>query len=63
MSSRGDNNVHFQLGELCIPNVYMTCTGDHIAKSDIPQLWIEVAILTPDNIDKIIHGLECKGRS
>ena len=62
MSSRGDNNVHFQLGELCIPNVYMTCIGDHIAKSDIPQLWIEVVILTVKDFDEILHGLEYKGR-
>ena len=48
------------MGGLHTSNVYMACIGDHIAGSEIPQLWIEAEILTAGEADKIMQGRDYK---
>ncbi|XP_068200369.1 uncharacterized protein [Palaemon carinicauda] len=58
--TRGDSNVHFRLGGLHSSNIYMGTIGDHIADSELPQLWVEAGILTEGDVDKILHGRDYK---
>ena len=54
------DNVHYRLGGLHWSNAFMDTIGDHIAGSEIPEMWVNAGIITEGSADKILHGNDYK---
>ena len=52
--------VYFRLGGLHTANAFMATIGDHIAGSELPEMWVQSGINTEVSADKILHGKDFK---
>ena len=41
-------------------NVFIATIGDHIAGSELPEMWVQSGIITEGSADKILHGKDFK---
>ena len=60
--TRGEpwDHVHFRLGGLHSCNMAMSTIGDHIAGSEIPEMWVNAGIVTEGVANKIMMGKDFK---
>ena len=60
--TRGEawDDVHFRMGGLHSCNTKMSTIGDHIAGSEIPEMWINAGIVTEVVANKILMGKDFK---
>ncbi len=54
------DDVTYGLGGLHSDNAFMNTIGDHIAGSELPEMWVNSGIITEGAADKVLHGNDLK---
>ena len=54
------DKVHFRMGGLHWSTTFMSTIGDHIAGSEIPEMWVNSMIITEGSADKVLNGKDYK---